>query len=176
MTPEKIRALQDEQANRDLERRQANLPTKVAPATAPATTRTLIPGTAKEYLEKGAGAIVGKTLRCNSQTGQIIVGDGSEELDLEAIYAAHCNQAQVGFVNFPEDGGQPKRAMVGLFSGLKVPTREFAHELVNAIGRFRVPDVDVDRRRPGRENSGIAPIGVIALPACDFVLAGADLL
>jgi hypothetical protein len=50
--------------------------------------------------------------------------DGTEELDLTANYIAHCGQAQVGFINFPDDGGQPQRAMVPLFGGMDPPERE----------------------------------------------------
>jgi hypothetical protein len=133
-TTEQVLAAQRKDAERTLaERQKPKLPVAAkspAPAPAPApvaamvTSLTAIPDSARRYLDKSAGAIVGKVIKINGQTGEIVVGDGTEKLDTDAIFIAHCDQAQVGFVNFGEDGEQPRRAMVSLFSGIDPPERE----------------------------------------------------
>jgi hypothetical protein len=129
---------------------QANLPTEVkqtTPLPAPtATPVTIIPDSARRYLDKNAGATVGKVVKLNGQTGKYTVGDGTEEMDLSAVYIAHCDQAQVGFVNFPEDGGQPRRAMVPLFSGVEPPERSSLGD--NDPAQWPVSQFDSQARDP----------------------------
>jgi hypothetical protein len=128
-TVEDILSDQKRVAAREYAERQAKLPAAATPAAPsatalPVTALTAIPDSARRYLDKNAGTIVGKALKLNGQTGAYSVGDGTEEIDLEAIYIAHCAQAEVGFVNFGEDGDQPKRVMVALFGGAESPERE----------------------------------------------------
>jgi hypothetical protein len=92
-----------------------------------------IPESARRYLDKGAGVIIGKSLKCNGQTGKFVIGDGTEEIDPSCIiFNAHCDKVQLGYVNF-EDGGQPKRVMGPIFAGFEVPERSSLGDLDESL-------------------------------------------
>jgi hypothetical protein len=148
-TVEAVLAEQKRQAEGKATKVQAALPAEVkqtTPLPTPAATPATIPDSARRYLDKSAGTVIGKVVKLNGQTGKFVVGDGTEEMDLSATYLAHCSQVQIGFVNFPEDGGQPTRAMVPLFSGVDPPERSSLGD--NDPAQWPVSQFDNQARDP----------------------------